>query len=64
MTLQAKRVDIADVQQARIGRAVRGVACGAALRFDYWMLEDEWTCGFGMALGADSILVGGCLQHL
>jgi hypothetical protein len=64
MALEAECVYIADIQQASIGRAVRGVACGAALRFNYRMLEDEWACGLGVALGADRILIRGGLQHL
>ena len=37
---------------------MRRVASDAALGFDHGMLKDKWTCGLGMALGADCVLIG------
>ncbi len=62
MALQAQRVDIAHVQQARVGGSVRRVARRAALSFDHGMLKHKWTRGLGMALGADRVLIGSRLQ--
>ena len=64
MALQAQRVQIADVQQARVGRSVRRVARGAALGFDHGMLKDKWTGGLGMAFRADRVLISRRLQLL
>ncbi len=64
MALQAERIDVADIQQARIRRAVRRVACGAAFGFDYRMLKDERTGGLCVALGAYGILIGRRPCHL
>src|SRR5579872_2056996 len=64
MALQAQRVEIADIQQARIGRAVRRVTGYAPLGLDHRMLEDKRACGFGVALGANGILIGSGFQLL
>ena len=64
MALQAKDVHIADIQQPRIGRPMGRVACNAPLGFDHGMLKDKWAGGLAMALGADLILIGSCLQLL
>ena len=61
---EAQRVQIANVQQARVGRSVRRVARDAALGLDYGMLKDKRTCGLGVALGADRVLIGSRLQLL
>lgn len=61
---EAQRVQIADVEQARVGRPVRRMARDAALGLDHGMLKDKWTCGLGMALGADCVLIGSRLQLL
>ena len=64
VALQAQRVHIADVQQARVGGSVRRVAGDAAFGLDHGMLKDEWTRGLGVALGADRVLISGRLQLL
>ena len=61
---EAQRVQIADVQQARVGRPMRRVARDAALGLDHGMLKDKWPCGLGVALGADLVLIGSRLQLL
>lgn len=64
MTLQAQRVDVGDVQQAGVGRAVRGVAPDAAVGLDHGMLVNEGPGCFRMALHAHIVLVGAGLELL
>src|SRR6266702_224763 len=58
MTLQAKSVDVAHIQQTRIRRAVRRVARDASLGLDYRMLVCERPRVLRVALGADRVLIG------
>ena len=62
MALQAKGVHVAHIQQAGIGRAVWRMAGRAALGLDHWMLIGEGSGFLTVAVGADHILIGGCLQ--
>src|SRR5450631_111489 len=64
MALQAKRIDVGDVQQACVGRTVRGMAGDASLGLDHWVLKHKRTRGFGMALGAYRVLIGSRFQLL
>ena len=64
MALEAQSVQIANIQQARVGGSVRRVARDTALGFDHGMLKDKWTCGLGVALGANRVLIGRRLQLL
>ena len=59
---QAQRVQIADVQHARVGRAMRRVARDTALGFDHRMFKGEWTFGLGVALRTDRVLISRRLQ--
>lgn len=59
MALQAERVHIADVQQARVGRAVRRVAAHAAFRLHDRVLIGKRAGRLAVALRANGILVGG-----
>lgn len=64
MTPQAQEVDVVYLQQPRIGRAMGRVAVQATvLGLHRSVLEDEWTHGVGVALGADRELAG-CGSHL
>jgi hypothetical protein len=56
VALQAEVVDVADLQQTRIGRAMRRVARGAALGFDGRVLVNERPGGIDVAFGADGVL--------
>ena len=59
VALQAKRVHVAHVQQARIRGAVRRVATDAAFCLEHWMLINERSSRLHVALGANGILVSG-----
>ncbi len=60
MTPEAKKVDVVDLQQSRIGGAVRRMARQAALiRLHRSVFEDEWAHRVGVALSADGKLAGG-----
>ena len=64
MTPQAQEVDVVYLQQPRIGRAMRRVARQATfVGFYRSVLEDEWTHGVGVALGAYRELAS-CCSHL
>lgn len=58
MALQAQEVDLADPQQPRIGRSMRGMAATAAFGLYRHMFKDKRTLLVGMALVADSISAG------
>ena len=58
VTLQAQQVDLRDAQEARIGRAVRGVATAAALRLHRHVFVDKGPLLVGVALVADGIAAG------
>ena len=59
MATQAEEVDVVDLQQPRIGRAMGGVTGQAALiGLHRSMLEDKRPHGVGVALGADRKLPG------
>ena len=59
MALVAQLVDVGNIQQAGVLRAVRSMATQASFRLDRWMLIHEGPAIFHVALGADGILVGG-----
>lgn len=56
MALQAQQIDVAQFEQVRIGRSVRGVTGLAALDLHDFMLKDEWSLLVGMALEANRVL--------
>lgn len=64
VALQAERIDVADVEKARIGRSVRRVACRAAFGLDHGMFINKRPGCFCMAFSADSILIVGRTHHL
>lgn len=55
VTLQAQQVHLAHAQVARVIRAVWGVTTGAALSLDRYVLIDEGTLFFCVALDANRI---------
>lgn len=57
VALQTERINIADIQQARVGRAVWRVAGHASFGLDHRMLKDERTRGLSVALRADRVLI-------
>jgi hypothetical protein len=57
MALQAKRIYIGHVEQARIGGAMGRVADGTALGFDHWMFVNEGAHRVRVALHTDSVLI-------
>src|SRR5208283_6038620 len=60
MTTQAKKVDVVDLEQTRIGGAMRGVARQAAfVGLHRSVFEDERPHGVGVTFGADGELTGG-----
>ena len=60
MATEAKEIDVVDLKQTRIGRAVRRVARQTTfVGFHRSVLEDERPHGVGVALGADRELSGG-----
>src|SRR6185312_459388 len=59
MALEAQRVHVAHVQQARVGRTVRRVAADTTFRLDHRMLIGERAGRLAVAFRADRILVGG-----
>jgi hypothetical protein len=59
MALVAQLVDIRNIQQPRVLRAVRGVAAKATLCFYRGMFEYKRSARLGMALGTDSVLIRG-----
>jgi hypothetical protein len=62
MALVAHLVDIRNIQQPRILRAVWRVAGDATVRLDWRMLEHKGATCLGVALGANGILIGGGLE--
>ncbi len=58
MALVAERVDGRHVQQAGVLGAVRSVASQTPLGLDRDVFEDERPARFGVAFGADRVLVG------
>jgi len=59
MALVAQLVDIRNIQQPRVLRAVWRVAGNATVRLDWRMLEHKGPTRLRMALGADCVLIGG-----
>ena len=57
MALVAQLIDIGNIHQARILRAMRSVASQASLRLYRCMLKHEWTTRLCVALGANHILI-------
>lgn len=57
VALQAERINVADIEKARIRRSMWRVARDASLRLQDRMFEDEWSRGLRMALHAHCILV-------
>ena len=55
VALQTDRVYRGAIQQARVRSAVWKMACGAAFRFDDWMLKRKRPAFFHVALGADQV---------
>ena len=62
VALQAELVDLADLQQPRVGGAVRNVARGASLSLHGEMLENKGALLVAMALVADLILLSAGAQ--
>ena len=62
MALVAQLVDIGNVQQSSILRAMWRVASQATLPLDRGMFKHEGTACLRMALGTDGILIGGGLN--
>ncbi len=58
MALQAECINVADIQQTRVRRAVWRVAGGATFGLDDRVFKDKRTSCFRMALHADSVLIG------
>ena len=58
MALQAQQIDLAHSQESRIGRAMGGVATGAAFGFYRHMLVHKRPSRIGVALNASSIAAG------
>ena len=58
MALQAKHVDVAELQQMRVGRTVRDMAGGAAFDFHGGVFEYEGAVLVDVALEADGVLRG------
>ena|ERR1017187_3575094 len=64
MALQANGVDVGAIEQPRIRTAVWRVARGASLGLNYIVLINKGARGFGVALGADRVLLRSRLQPL
>ena len=64
VTLQAQQVDLADLQQSRIGGTVWHMATGAALGFHGHVLKDEGAFLFPVALETHLVLRGTGAQLL
>ena len=62
VALQAELVDLADLQQPRVGGSVRNVARGASLGPYREMLENKGALLFAMALVADLVLLSAGAQ--
>ena len=62
MALVAHLIDIRDIQQSCVLRAVRRVAGDATVRLDRRMLEHKGPTRLGVALGANRVLIGGGLE--
>jgi len=60
MALEAKKVDLAALEEAGVRRAVRRVARGATIDLYNWMLEDKWAGLLGMALKANGVARRSC----
>lgn len=58
MTLQAQQVDLAHAQEARIRRAMRRMATGAAFRLHRYMFVHERASCISVAFHARCISVG------
>lgn len=58
VALVAQRVDARHVEQAGVLRTMRAVASCAAFSLDGSVLINEWPAHFGVALGADRVLIG------
>jgi len=56
VALQAEGINVGDLQQPRIGRAMWRMARHAALSLDGRVLIDPWSGRFNVALGADGVL--------
>ena len=63
MALQAYLLDLRTVQLARIGGAVRRVACLTSLEPHRPMLEGEWTAFIAMAVEASRLIRAERLRH-
>ena len=59
VALVAQLIDIGNIHQSRILRAMRRVAAEAAFPLHCGMFKHEGSAGLGVALGADSILIRG-----
>ena len=62
VALQAHQVHLTHTQKARIGRAVGSMASRAAFRLHRDVLVDEGSLLVDMALVADSIAIGLCVE--
>src|SRR5581483_2633477 len=62
MTLQAELIDLANLQQSRIRRAMRKMATAATFGFYGQMLEDKRPLFLAVALVADLVLLGAGAQ--
>ena len=60
--MKAQLVDLADLQQPRVGGAVRNVARGASLGLHGEMLENKGALLVAMALVADLVLLSAGAQ--
>ena len=62
VALAAQRIDARHIQQPRVLRSMGSVAAHATFGLDCGVLVDKGPACFGMAFGADRILVSGGLQ--
>jgi hypothetical protein len=62
MALIAQCIHIGHVEKPRVLRSMGRVAPQTSLSLDHGMLINEGTTRFGMALGADRILIGRGLE--
>jgi hypothetical protein len=59
MALQAKGINVRNIEQPRVGRAVRRVTGNAPLGLHYWVLIRKRAGSFRMAFHADDTLISG-----
>ena len=62
--MQAKQIDVTQLEHVRIRSAVGQMAGLAPIDFDRLMLEDEGALLVNVALEADCVLRGGCAHLL